>query len=512
MSTPLTINSVETLQEALPIIRASQEAYSTFTQEQVDAICEKTAMAVSKMRIPLAKMACEETGYGIVVDKVTKNQYASEHVWNYMRNKKTCGVISEDKAYGVKKVASPKGVIAAITPTTNPTSTAIFKTLICLKTRNAIIISPHPAAAKCTIAAAKLVLDAAVKAGAPEGIIGWVDVPSIELTNMVMRDVDIILATGGPGMVKAAYSSGKPALGVGAGNTPVVIDDTADVLLAVNSIIHSKTFDNGMICASEQSVTVIDSIYDQVKAEFQKRGCYFVKQGAEMEALRAAMFKNGALDHRIPGMAAAKIAQVIVKGVFNLVMFVSGCRKEIVGLERIPRDTPVMYAANHRSFYDIVLAYATVPNQTAFISKKEIKKMPCVAQWMFFLNCQFMDRDDIKQSLQVILNAIALVKEGYSIYIAPEGTRNATDTLLEFKEGSMKIATKGNCPIVPVCFHGTEDIFENRLPWIHKGKIRVEFGEPIYPADLDKDQKKHLGELVRERVAALYENGKKAVN
>lgn len=211
-------------------------------------------------------------------------------------------------------------------------------------------------------------------------------------------------------------------------------------------------------------------------------------------------------------MAAAKIAQVIVKGVFNLVMFVSGCRKEIVGLERIPRDTPVMYAANHRSFYDIVLAYATVPNQTAFISKKEIKKMPCVAQWMYFLNCQFMDRDDIKQSLQVILNAIALVKEGYSIYIAPEGTRNATDTLLEFKEGSMKIATKGNCPIVPVCFHGTEDIFENRLPWIHKGKIRVEFGEPIYLADLDKDQKKHLGELVRERVAALYENGKKAMN
>ena len=265
-------------------------------------------MAANKARIPLAKMAIEETGRGVLEDKVIKNHYAAEYIYNAYKNTKTCGVLERDEAYGITKIAEPIGIVGAVIPTTNPTSTAIFKTLICLKTRNAIIISPHPAAAKCTIAAAKLVLDAAVKAGAPEGIIGWVDVPSIELTNMVMRDVDIILATGGPGMVKAAYSSGKPALGVGAGNTPVVIDDTADVLLAVNSIIHSKTFDNGMICASEQSVTVIDSIYDQVKAEFQKRGCYFVKQGAEMEALRAAMFKNGALDHRIPGMAAAKIA------------------------------------------------------------------------------------------------------------------------------------------------------------------------------------------------------------
>lgn len=210
--------------------------------------------------------------------------------------------------------------------------------------------------------------------------------------------------------------------------------------------------------------------------------------------------------------AAARIAQFIVKYVFTYVMFLSGCKKEIVGLERIPKDTPVMYAANHRSFYDIILAYATVPNQTVFISKKEIKKMPCVAQWMYFLNCQFMDRDDIKQSLQVILNAIDLVKKGYSVYIAPEGTRNATDELLEFKEGSMKIATKGKCPIVPVCFHGTEEIFENRLPWIHKGKIRIEFGEPIYVDELDKDTKRRLGAYTREKVAKLYEEGKKSMN
>ena len=255
-------------------------------------------------------MAVEETGRGVLEDKVIKNHYAAEYIYNAYKDTKTCGVIERDEAYGITKIAEPIGLVGAVIPTTNPTSTAIFKCLISLKTRNAIIISPHPAAAKCTIAAAKLVLDAAVKAGAPEEIIGWVDVPSIDLTNMVMRDVDIILATGGPGMVKAAYSSGKPALGVGAGNTPVVIDDTADVKVAVNSIIHSKTFDNGMICASEQSVTVIDSIYDEVKSEFARRGCYFVKPGAEMEALRGAMFKNGALDHRIPGMPAAKIAEL----------------------------------------------------------------------------------------------------------------------------------------------------------------------------------------------------------
>ncbi|WP_085830537.1 bifunctional acetaldehyde-CoA/alcohol dehydrogenase [Collinsella vaginalis] len=304
------VDTVEALEAKLVRMRAAQEAFAHFTQEQVDKIFYEAAMAANKARIPLAKLAVEETGRGVFEDKVIKNHYAAEYIYHAYKDTKTCGVIERDEALGITKVAEPIGIVGAVIPTTNPTSTAIFKCLISLKTRNAIIISPHPAAAKCTIAAAKLVLDAAVAAGAPEEIIGWVDTPSIELTNMVMRDVDIILATGGPGMVKAAYSSGKPALGVGAGNTPVVIDDTADILLAVNSIIHSKTFDNGMICASEQSVTALDSIYGAVKAEFERRGCYFVKPGREVEALREAMFKNGALDHRIPGMPAAKIAEL----------------------------------------------------------------------------------------------------------------------------------------------------------------------------------------------------------
>ena len=259
------------------------------------------------MRIPLAKMAVEETGMGVVEDKVIKNHYASEYIYNAFKDAKTCGVIEEDKAYGIKKIAEPLGLIAAVIPTTNPTSTAIFKSLIALKTRNAIIISPHPRAKKCTIAAAKVVLDAAVKAGAPEGIIGWIDVPSLDLTNEVMRGSDTILATGGPGMVRAAYSSGKPALGVGAGNTPVIIDDTADVRLAVNSIIHSKTFDNGMICASEQSVTVLEPVYDAVKKEFQDRGCYFLKPD-ELDKVRKTIIINGAVNAKIVGQPAAKIA------------------------------------------------------------------------------------------------------------------------------------------------------------------------------------------------------------
>ena len=229
-TTPAIVDNVEALEAKLAQMREAQALFATYTQEQVDKIFYEAAMAANKARIPLAKMAIEETGRGVLEDKVIKNHYAAEYIYNAYKNTKTCGVLERDEAYGITKIAEPIGIVGAVIPTTNPTSTAIFKTLICLKTRNAIIISPHPAAAKCTIAAAKLVLDAAVKAGAPEGIIGWVDVPSIELTNMVMRDVDIILATGGPGMVKAAYSSGKPALGVGAGNTPVVIDDTADVL------------------------------------------------------------------------------------------------------------------------------------------------------------------------------------------------------------------------------------------------------------------------------------------
>ena len=304
------VDSIESLEAKLAQMRAAQKEFATFSQEQVDKIFYEAAMAANKARIPLAKLAIEETGRGILEDKVIKNHYAAEYIYNAYKNTQTCGVIERDESAGITRVAEPIGLVGAVIPTTNPTSTAIFKCLLCLKTRNGIIISPHPAAAQCTIAAAKVVLDAAVAAGAPEGIIGWVDKPSIELTGKVMAEVDTILATGGPGMVKAAYSSGKPALGVGAGNTPVVIDDTADIKLAVNSIIHSKTFDNGMICASEQSVTALDSVYDEVKAEFEYRNCYFVKPGEETEALRAAMFKAGALDHRIPGMAAEKIAEL----------------------------------------------------------------------------------------------------------------------------------------------------------------------------------------------------------
>ena len=307
---PEIIDNVEALEAKMKAMREAQKIFATFTQEQVDKIFYEAAMAANKQRIPLAKMAVEETQRGVMEDKVIKNHYAAEYIYNAYKNTKTCGVIEEDPAYGIKKVAEPIGLIAAVIPTTNPTSTAIFKTLICLKTRNAIIISPHPAAKKCTIAAAKVVLDAAVKAGAPEGIIGWIDAPSLELTTTVMRDSDLILATGGPGMVKSAYSSGKPALGVGAGNTPVIIDDTADIRMAVNSIIHSKTFDNGMICASEQSVTVLDSVYDAVKKEFEYRGCYFLKPGKELDAVRKTIIINGALNSKIPGKSAYEIAKL----------------------------------------------------------------------------------------------------------------------------------------------------------------------------------------------------------
>lgn len=303
------INNVETLGNAMKRLRDAQEIYATYTQEQVDKIFYAAAMAANKMRIPLAKMAVEETGMGVVEDKVIKNHYAAEYIYNAYKNTKTCGVIEEDTAFGIKKIAEPVGVIAAVIPTTNPTSTAIFKTLIALKTRNAIIISPHPRAKNSTIEAAKIVLEAAVEAGAPEGIIDWIDVPSLELTNMVMREADIILATGGPGMVKAAYSSGKPAIGVGAGNTPAIIDDSADILLAVNSIIHSKTFDNGMICASEQSVIVLEGIYKEVKKEFADRGCYFLNK-EETEKVRKTIIINGALNAKIVGQKATTIAKL----------------------------------------------------------------------------------------------------------------------------------------------------------------------------------------------------------
>ena len=302
-------DSVEKLERELKRVKEAQKIYSTFSQEQVDKIFLACAIAANKMRIPLAKLAVEETGMGVVEDKVIKNHYAAEYIYNKYKFTKTCGVIEEDKAFGVKKIAEPIGVIGAVIPTTNPTSTAIFKTLLCLKTRNGCIISPHPRAKASTIAAAKVVYEAAVEAGAPEGIISWIDIPSLEMTNVLMRDVDTILATGGPGMVKAAYSSGKPALGVGAGNTPAIIDESADILLAVSSVIHSKTFDNGMICASEQSVIVSDKIYEKVKKEFAARGCYFLK-GEELDKVRKTMIINGALNARIVGQSACRIAEL----------------------------------------------------------------------------------------------------------------------------------------------------------------------------------------------------------
>ncbi|QTQ15555.1 bifunctional acetaldehyde-CoA/alcohol dehydrogenase [Treponema parvum] len=303
------VNSAEKLEEEIARVRAAQKKYSLFSQEQVDAIFKAAASAANQMRVPLAMQAVAETGMGVVEDKVIKNHFASEYIYNAYKNTKTCGIIEEDDSYGLKKIAEPIGVIAAVIPTTNPTSTAIFKTLISLKTRNGIVISPHPRAQKCTIAAAKVVLDAAVKAGAPEGIISWIDEPSLELTNLIMKEADIILATGGPGMVKSAYSSGKPALGVGAGNTPAIIDESADILLAVSSIIHSKTFDNGMICASEQSVIVHEKIYAKVKKEFADRGCYFLDP-KETDKVRKTILVNGAINAKIVGQKAFTIAEM----------------------------------------------------------------------------------------------------------------------------------------------------------------------------------------------------------
>lgn len=304
-----TAGSIEALKEKLDAMRKAQKVFATYTQEQVDEIFSAAARAANQARIPLARMAVEETGMGVVEDKVIKNHYASEYIYNNYKYARTCGVIEEDRAFGIKKIAEPVGLIAAVIPTTNPTSTAIFKTLLSLKTRNAIMVSPHPRAKKSTIAAAKIVLDAAVKAGAPEGIIGWIDNPSVELTKELMREADLILATGGPGMVKAAYSSGKPAIGVGPGNTPAIIDDTADIKLAVNSIIHSKTFDNGMICASEQSVIVLAKVYDEVRKEFIYRGCYFLKPD-ELDKVRKTIVINGELNPGIVGQSAYNIAKL----------------------------------------------------------------------------------------------------------------------------------------------------------------------------------------------------------
>ncbi len=303
------VNSEETLHELIGKVREAQRQFATFTQEQVDKIFFEASMAANQARIPLAKMAVEETGMGIVEDKVIKNHYAAEYIYNAYRNTKTCGVIEEDKAFGIKKIAEPVGVIAAVVPTTNPTSTAIFKALIALKTRNGIIFSPHPRAKGCTIAAAKIVYEAAVKAGAPENIVAWIDQPTVPLSAQLMREADLILATGGPGMVKSAYSSGKPAVGVGAGNTPAIVDDTADIVLAASSILHSKTFDNGMICASEQSVIVLKGVYDKFKKEIKARGAYFLN-AEETEKVRKTILINGALNAKIVGQKAHTIAEM----------------------------------------------------------------------------------------------------------------------------------------------------------------------------------------------------------
>ena len=348
-------DSVEKLELQLKRVREAQKIFSTFSQEQVDKIFFACAVAANKMRIPLAKLAVEETGMGVVEDKVIKNHYAAEYIYNKYKFTKTCGVVEEDKAYGIKKIAEPIGVIGAVIPTTNPTSTAIFKTLICLKTRNGCIISPHPRAKASTIAAAKVVYEAAVEAGAPEGIIGWIDVPSLDMTNLLMRESDTILATGGPGMVKAAYSSGKPALGVGAGNTPAIIDDSADILLAVSSIIHSKTFDNGMICASEQSVIVSDKIYSKVKKEFAARGCYFLK-GEELDKVRKTIIINGGLNAKIVGQPAYKIAKLADVNVPESTKILIGEVESVDISEEFAHEklSPVLAMYKSKSFEDAV--------------------------------------------------------------------------------------------------------------------------------------------------------------
>ncbi|AGK96681.1 bifunctional acetaldehyde-CoA/alcohol dehydrogenase [Clostridium pasteurianum] len=303
------ITKTDELDIMLEKVRAAQRKFSTYSQEQVDEIFRKAAMAAIDARIPLAKIAVEETGMGLVEDKVIKNHFAGEYIYNEYKDEKTCGVIEKSEPYGITKIAEPIGVIAAIIPTTNPTSTTIFKSLIALKTRNGILFSPHPRAKKSTVEAAKIILDAAVKAGAPEGIIGWIEEPSIELTHLLMEKADITLATGGPSMVKSAYSSGKPAIGVGPGNTPVIIDETAHIKMAVSSIILSKTYDNGVICASEQSVIVLDSIYDKVKKEFEERGAYIIKKN-ELDKMREVIFVNGSINPDIVGQSAYKIASM----------------------------------------------------------------------------------------------------------------------------------------------------------------------------------------------------------
>ena len=356
------VNNTETFNEALIRVKNAQRIFSTYSQEQVDKIFKKAAMAANRARIMLAKSAVSETGMGVIEDKVIKNHFAAEYIYNKYKNAKTCGVIDEDIAGGMQKIAAPVGVVAAVIPTTNPTSTAIFKTLLALKTRNGIIISPHPRAKNSTIMAAKIILEAAVKAGAPEDIIAWIDVPSLELTNLLMSTADIILATGGPGMVRSAYSSGKPALGVGAGNVPAIIDESANIILAVNSIIHSKTFDNGMICASEQSVIVPEKLYEDVKAEFLKRNCYFLKSD-EIDKVRKTIIINGSLNAKIVGQSAYKIAELAGVSVPEKTKILIGEVESVEHSEEFAHEklSPVLAMYKSSSFEDsLEKAYALI--------------------------------------------------------------------------------------------------------------------------------------------------------
>ena len=401
----LVVDSVEKLEEAIARTREAQKVFATFTQEQVDKIFLAAASAANKARIPLAKMAVEETGMGIVEDKVIKNHYAAEYIYNAYKNTKTCGVVEEDKQNGIIKIAEPIGLIAAVIPTTNPTSTAIFKILISLKTRNGIIISPHPRAKESTIYTAKILLEAAIKAGAPKNIIGWIDMPTLELSNMVMKEADLILATGGPGMVKAAYSSGKPAIGVGAGNTPAIIDESADIEVAVSSIIHSKIFDNGMICASEQSVIVLDKVYEEVKKSFSKYGCY-VLNSEELQKVRKTIIINGALNSKIVGQTAVKIAELSGVNVPNYTKVLIGEVESTDLSEEFAHEklSPVLAMYKACSFEDALNKACKLIDDGNYVDLKIIEP-----EGMFFKKKQFREDscdlvDKKKETCQRVFN------------------------------------------------------------------------------------------------------------
>ncbi len=382
----MAVTNVEELKLKLEQVRKAQRRYSQYSQDEVDEIFRQAALAASDARIRLAKIAVDETGMGIVEDKVIKNHFASEYIYNKYKDEKTCGVIEKDEAFGIERIAEPIGVIAAIVPTTNPTSTAIFKSLLALKTRNGIIFSPHPRAKKATIAAAKIVLDAAVKAGAPQDIIGWIDEPTIELSNDLMRQCDIILATGGPGMVKAAYSSGKPAIGVGAGNTPAIIDETAHIKMAVNSILLSKTFDNGVICASEQSVIVLEPIYEEVKREFEERGAYILKED-EIDKVRDIIFKGSSVNAEIVGQSACKIANIAG-------ITVPEASKVLIGeVEAIDKDEPFA----HEKLSPILAMYKAKTFDEALDKAEALVELGGIGHTSVLYTDQVRSRERIKK-------------------------------------------------------------------------------------------------------------------